>query len=188
MLAVKLSRQTRGLTLVELLVVVAIIGILVAMCPCSCGIARERARRANCLSNLKQLGLGIAQYSEDYTNMPPMGTMRELAGDIAPYIGHSEKLFRCPSDTNPFTATAITNLTRTSYIAFSGAVWQASLMAPLMADKFAFASPNAVLAGKVSWSTNSSHTDGGNVLWNDGHGDWNRSLDVGTNRYPVVND
>ena len=60
------QRQKRGFTLIELLVVVAIIGILAAILFPVFARARENARRASCQSNLKQIGLGIAQYTQDY--------------------------------------------------------------------------------------------------------------------------
>lgn len=63
------SRWKAGFTLIELLVVIAIIAILAAILFPVFAKARENARRASCLSNLKQLGLGSMQYSQDYDEM-----------------------------------------------------------------------------------------------------------------------
>jgi prepilin-type N-terminal cleavage/methylation domain-containing protein/prepilin-type processing-associated H-X9-DG protein len=58
--------KRRGFTLIELLVVVAIIAILVAILLPAVQAAREAARRTTCLSNLRQIGLGVHQYYELY--------------------------------------------------------------------------------------------------------------------------
>ena len=61
-----------GFTLIELLVVIAIIAILAAILFPVFARARENARRASCQSNLKQIGLGILQYTQDYDEKYPM--------------------------------------------------------------------------------------------------------------------
>jgi prepilin-type processing-associated H-X9-DG protein len=116
-----------------------------------------------------------------------MDSVQHLAADIAPYIGYSPKLFVCPSDTTVRPATDIRNVTESSYAIVTNAVWRSEPMTPLLFDKF-HAHGLTVLTGSNTWSRDSAHKDGGNVLWTDGHADWNRSLDVGTNGYPVVND
>ena len=60
------SQRKEGFTLIELLVVIAIIAILAAILFPVFARARENARRASCQSNLKQIGLGMFMYLQDY--------------------------------------------------------------------------------------------------------------------------
>ena len=71
-----LSRRSRaaqsGFTLIELLVVIAIIALLAAILFPVFARARENARRSSCQSNLKQIGIGITQYTQDYDERWPL--------------------------------------------------------------------------------------------------------------------
>jgi prepilin-type processing-associated H-X9-DG protein len=184
-----MKERNNGMTVVELVVVVAVIAFLIMLLFPAGHHHGENARRANCVSNLKQIGLGIAQYYDDNTNqMPPMASVQAFATAIAPYIGHSPKLFVCPQDKTLKPAANIGNLTESSYAWIPTAAWLQTNMMPMVFDKFQ-TSGLTTLTGRNTWSPKSPHEgEGGNVLWTDGHADWNRSLDVGTNRYPVVND
>jgi prepilin-type N-terminal cleavage/methylation domain-containing protein/prepilin-type processing-associated H-X9-DG protein len=94
-----------GFTLIELLVVIAIIAILAAILFPVFARARENARRASCQSNLKQIGLGILQYTQDYDERLPTNDYAwngegRLNWDerIYPYV-KSAQIFKCPSAT-----------------------------------------------------------------------------------------
>ena len=100
-------RQVRGFTLIELLVVIAIIAILAAILFPVFARARENARRSSCQSNLKQMGLGMLQYSQDYDEKTVSSEYLDGAGTayapwmnvIQPYV-KSTQLFICPSDSS----------------------------------------------------------------------------------------
>jgi prepilin-type N-terminal cleavage/methylation domain-containing protein/prepilin-type processing-associated H-X9-DG protein len=67
-----MSSKHRGFTLIELLVVIAIIAVLIALLLPAVQAAREAARRAQCVNNLKQLGLGVHNYQSNNNCFPPL--------------------------------------------------------------------------------------------------------------------
>lgn len=105
----KCSQKRSAFTLIELLVVIAIIAILAAILFPVFARARENARRSSCQSNLKQIGLGIMQYAQDYDETYPLcaqnGTVQLDANASAlafwmintqPYV-KSTQVYACPS-------------------------------------------------------------------------------------------
>ena len=101
------NKSKSAFTLIELLVVIAIIAILAAILFPVFARARENARRSSCQSNLKQIGLGIIQYTQDYDEAFPL-LRANAAGDgdagvfvqIQPYL-KSTQILQCPSEPNP---------------------------------------------------------------------------------------
>jgi prepilin-type N-terminal cleavage/methylation domain-containing protein/prepilin-type processing-associated H-X9-DG protein len=104
-----MNRVQRAFTLIELLVVIAIIAILAAILFPVFAQAREKARQSTCLSNMKQLGLGIMMYVQDYDELfprfrttaaeqTPLSRTNRIYGPLMmaqPYIKNID-LYKCP--------------------------------------------------------------------------------------------
>ncbi len=97
-------RYKKGFTLIELLVVIAIISILASILFPVFARARENARRASCSSNLRQIGLGVMMYIQDYDETYPLerfnnNSLQRWLNVVQPYT-KSTQLFACPSSFN----------------------------------------------------------------------------------------
>ena len=158
------SNKKSAFTLIELLVVIAIIAILAAILFPVFARARENARRSSCSSNMKQIGLGLLQYNQDYDEKMPARYVSLGGGNNAPYTNwvnvlqpyvKSYQLFQCPSNnknTRNLDADS-SGLSKISYVpnvdgngdggASNGAIGNDNREGPSLSD---FAAPSLTIA------------------------------------------
>jgi prepilin-type N-terminal cleavage/methylation domain-containing protein/prepilin-type processing-associated H-X9-DG protein len=185
-----------GFTLIELLVVIAIIAILAAILFPVFARAREKARQTACLSNLKQLGMGMYMYTQDYDELTPIG----FNGDwwtyswrarIFPYVKNYQ-LYTCPSTSldvppngtgsygiNAFIgeAVAYVSLAQVTMPAETFALGENNDGDWVIEPNGAYYNPTWVQPGWV-WA---HHGGGGNYAFLDGHGKWLTMTDAHAN-------
>ncbi|MFO0893144.1 MAG: DUF1559 domain-containing protein [Isosphaeraceae bacterium] len=136
-------RRARGFTLIELLVVIAIIAVLISLLLPAVQSAREAARRAQCVNNMKQLGLAMHNYHDVHNVLPPGNISKE--GD--PATGCSRYIFAGCQNT-PWFCLMLPQVEQTGlYNAFNFAV---GMEGPFMPLPVGFFSNSTVFGTKVA--------------------------------------
>jgi prepilin-type processing-associated H-X9-DG protein len=172
--------KRRVVALSAALVAWAIVGLTFNLLVDWEGRIREEPKRANCLSYLKQIGLAIAMYADEYQGRCPMdstnptliGSMQLLSNVLT-----SSYMLRCPSDSRPNVRDEedwrkVTPL-NISYSYVPNLLWQSTPDSALALDRIYSTSARSL------WPSTSNHKEvGGNILFNDGHVAWANMLPV----------
>jgi prepilin-type processing-associated H-X9-DG protein/prepilin-type N-terminal cleavage/methylation domain-containing protein len=96
------NRRRFGFTLLELLATMAVIGLLAAMLIPGLHTVADKSRSSKCMSNLRQIGVGLLAYASDHDNRLPVYWDEQGGGDLwyksmADYLGSDGKIWVCPA-------------------------------------------------------------------------------------------
>ncbi|MCE9555272.1 MAG: type II secretion system GspH family protein [Planctomycetes bacterium] len=166
-----------GFTLVEMLVVIAIIGLLLGLMMPVIFSARNSARKVDCQMRLRQIGLAIANYMDsrgqsacypDVGQMPSLAPGRPtLMSVLAPYVEDAKPVFACPMDTEYYPREGISYEYRS--LQFAGKTRQQALASPFNNNRMR-PSEEVILMNDFDPFHGSANQDGArNVVYADGH-------------------
>lgn len=208
-------RRTKAFTLIELLVVIAIIAILAAILFPVFAKAREKARQSSCQSNLKQIGVALTQYVQDYDERYPIAgdnvsvTALPASGSpsfvilLSPYIKNTQ-IWRCPSANMTSSSGGVS----CSYFGNGVILFNYPSMSQLTkpaeqvvfwefyeARNVSYNRPNTSGTGTAIWGGFVSagrygciHNDGGNHTFADGHVKWMKENDQSARHFMLTPD
>ncbi|MEJ2701296.1 MAG: type II secretion system protein [Sedimentisphaerales bacterium] len=152
-------KRKHAFTLIELLVVISIIALLMGIILPALNIARDQGRRASCMSNMRQVGMALVMYQNEYEKTPPktqavfdyaspaapdnvLKLLRPFAGAEEP--NRATPVYACPAlKPNPNPAYAPSRVSRTGYLV------NAVVMGRQVA---AIPSPGRIIAMQEGWS------------------------------------
>jgi len=143
-----MPQRRRGFTLIELLVVIAIIAVLIALLLPAVQSAREAARRAQCINNMKQVGLAVHNYEGQNNCVVPGNIANDNGIPLMPGVGSCSRCIFCNCQNTPWFVLLLPQIEQQNlYNALNVSLGMEGVMSPL---PLGFFSNYSIAATKVA--------------------------------------